>query len=136
MGVGRSPGRTPLPLPCLPAKHSTQQKSPVSTGRPGSSGSTDGYGEDACCLPSVGKPGVRACSVISDSFATLWTVAHQAPLSVGFSRRGHWSGLPFPFFRGIFPTQGPNPPLSAPALQTDSLPPHGIPSNTSRKCQT
>ena len=29
-------------------------------------------------------------------FATLWTVAHQAPLSVGFSRREYWSGLPCP----------------------------------------
>ena len=27
-------------------------------------------------------------------FATLWTVAHQAPLSVGFSRQDYWSGLP------------------------------------------
>ena len=26
-------------------------------------------------------------------FVTLWTVAHQAPLSVGFSRQGYWSGL-------------------------------------------
>ena len=29
-------------------------------------------------------------------FATLWTVAHQAPLSVGFSRQEYWSGLPCP----------------------------------------
>ena len=29
-------------------------------------------------------------------FATLWTVAHQAPLSIGFTRRKYWSGLPFP----------------------------------------
>ena len=29
-------------------------------------------------------------------FATLWMVARQAPLSVGFSRQEHWSGLPFP----------------------------------------
>ena len=29
-------------------------------------------------------------------FATPWTVAHQAPLSVGFSRQDYWSGLPFP----------------------------------------
>ena len=29
-------------------------------------------------------------------FATPWTVAHQAPLSVGFSRQEYWSGLPFP----------------------------------------
>ena len=27
---------------------------------------------------------------------TPWTVAHQAPLSVGFSRQEYWSGLPFP----------------------------------------
>ena len=29
-------------------------------------------------------------------FATPWTVAHQAPLSMVFSRQEHWSGLPFP----------------------------------------
>ena len=29
-------------------------------------------------------------------FATPWTVAHQVPLSMGFSRQEHWSGLPFP----------------------------------------
>ena len=29
-------------------------------------------------------------------FATLWTVAHQAPPSTGFSRQEYWSGLPFP----------------------------------------
>ena len=34
--------------------------------------------------------------VVSDSFVTPWTVAHQAPLSVGFSRQEDWSGLPFP----------------------------------------
>ena len=28
--------------------------------------------------------------------ATPWTVAHQVPLSMGFSRQGYWSGLPFP----------------------------------------
>ena len=32
---------------------------------------------------------------MSDSFVTPWTVAHQAPLSIGFSRQGYWSGLPF-----------------------------------------
>ena len=30
-------------------------------------------------------------------FATPWTVAHQAPPSMGFSRQEYWSGLPFPF---------------------------------------
>ena len=34
-------------------------------------------------------------SVMSDS-ATQWTVAHQAPLSMEFSRQEYWSGLPFP----------------------------------------
>ena len=34
-----------------------------------------------------------ACSVMSDS---LWTVAHQAPLRMGFSKQEYWSGLPFP----------------------------------------
>ena len=29
-------------------------------------------------------------------FAISWTVAHQAPLSMGFSRQEYWSGLPFP----------------------------------------
>ena len=29
-------------------------------------------------------------------FATPWTVAHQAPPSMGFSRQEYWSGLPFP----------------------------------------
>ena len=41
---------------------------------------------------------VCACqvpSVVSDS-ATPWTVARQAPLSMGFSRQEYWSGLPFP----------------------------------------
>ena len=32
---------------------------------------------------------------MSKSFGTPWTVAHQAPLLVGFPRQEHWSGLPF-----------------------------------------
>ena len=34
--------------------------------------------------------------LVAESCATPWTVAHQAPLSIGFSRQEHWSGLPFP----------------------------------------
>ena len=34
---------------------------------------------------------------MSDSFVTPWTIAHQAPLSMGFPRQECWSGLPFPF---------------------------------------
>ena len=36
------------------------------------------------------------CSVVSNSFLTPWTVARQAPLSMGFPRQEYWSGLPFP----------------------------------------
>ena len=37
-----------------------------------------------------------SCSVVSISFETPWTVAHQAPLSMQFPRQEYWSGLPFP----------------------------------------
>ena len=43
-------------------------------------------------------------------FATPWTVARQAPLSMGFSRQKYWSGLHF-LLQGIFLTQGLNPHL-------------------------
>ena len=36
-----------------------------------------------------------ACLVVSDSFTTPWTVAHQASLSMGFSSQEYWNGLPF-----------------------------------------
>ena len=49
---------------------------------------------------------------------TLWTVACQAPLSMGFSRQGYWSGLPFPSL-GDLPDPGIE--LSSPAFQVDSL---------------
>ena len=35
------------------------------------------------------------------TFVTPWTVIHQAPLSVGFSRQEHWSGLPCPPPQGL-----------------------------------
>ena len=57
--------------------------------------------------------------VISDSFVTPWTVAHQAPLCMGFSRQEYWSGLPFPS-PGDLPVAGMEP--KSPALQADSLP--------------
>ena len=41
-------------------------------------------------------------------FATLWTVAHQAPLSMGFSRQKYWSGFPCPL-PGDFPDPGIEP---------------------------
>ena len=50
--------------------------------------------------------------------ATPWTVAYQAPLSMGFSRQEYWSGLPCPP-PGDLPDPGIEP--RSPALQADSL---------------
>ena len=62
-------------------------------------------------------------------FATLWTVARQALLSMGFSRQEYWSGFPCPS-----PADLPNPGIKprSPALLEDSLPaePQGKPKNT------
>ena len=51
-------------------------------------------------------------------FATPWTVAHQAPLSMEFSRQEYWSRLPFPS-PGDLPNPGIEP--RSPALQADHL---------------
>ena len=51
-------------------------------------------------------------------FASLWTVAHQTPLSMGFSRQEYWSGPLFPP-PGDLPDPGIKP--GSPALQADSL---------------
>ena len=52
-------------------------------------------------------------------FATPWTVAYQAPPSMGFSWQEYWSGLPFPSL-GDLPDPGTEP--GSPALQADALP--------------
>ena len=50
---------------------------------------------------------------------TPWTVAFQAPLSMGFSRQEYWSGLPFPSPGNLpYPEVEPG----SPAMQADSLP--------------
>ena len=51
-------------------------------------------------------------------FATPWTVAHQAPPSMGFSRQEYWIGVPFPS-PGHLPDPGIEP--RSPALQADAL---------------
>ena len=53
---------------------------------------------------------------------TLWSVAHQAPLCLGFSRQEYWSGLPFSS-PGDLPNPGVEPrSLMSPAFQAGSLP--------------
>ena len=64
------------------------------------------------------KSEIVSYSVISDS-ATPWTVAHQAPVSMGFPRQEHWSGLPFPS-PGNLPNQGSD--LCLLHWQVDSFP--------------
>ena len=61
-------------------------------------------------------------------FVTPWTVAHEAPLSMGFSRQEHWSGLPCPA-----PGDHPHPriDLGSPTLQADSFPPSEPPGKPS-----
>ena len=53
------------------------------------------------------------------TLATPWSVAHQAPLSMEFSRQEYQSGLPFPC-PGDLPDPGIKP--RSPALQADDLP--------------
>ena len=52
-------------------------------------------------------------------FATPWTIAHEAPPSMEFSRQEYWSGLPFPS-PGDLPNPGIEP--GSPTLQADTLP--------------
>ena len=51
-------------------------------------------------------------------FVTPWTVVHQAPPSMGFSRQEYWNGLPFPSPGGLL---DPGIEPRSPALQTDAL---------------
>ena len=61
------------------------------------------------------------CAVLScfshvQLFVTLWTVAHQVPLSMGFSRQEYWSGLPFPSLGDL-----PDPGIKLAFLMSSSL---------------
>ena len=69
------------------------------------------------CWPTVCKVKVKSLSCVW-LFATTWTVAHQVPPSMGFSRQEYWSELPFPS-----PGDLPNPGIKArsPSLQADDL---------------
>ena len=63
------------------------------------------------------------CCLVAKSSLTLsrppWTVAHQTPLSMGFSRQEYWSELPFPP-PGSLPDSGIKP--AFPASEVNSLP--------------
>ena len=74
---------------------------------------------------ATGNQPLWACTCVLSclTFATPWTVVHQAPLSMGFPRQEYWSGLPFPSpgdhpYPGIEPTSP-----ASPYCQVDSLTP-------------
>ena len=60
------------------------------------------------CLPS--------CFSHVRLYATVWTIARQAPLSMGFSRQEYWSGLPCPPLGGL-----PNPGIKPMSLTSPAL---------------
>ena len=66
------------------------------------------------------------CSVVSNSFATPWTVAHKVPFSMGFPRQEYWSGLPFPS-AGDLPDPGIEPQSPALAGRFFTIEPPGKP---------
>ena len=47
-------------------------------------------------LTALCEPAFYLASVVLDSLQTLWTIVHQAPLSMGFSRKEYWRRLPCP----------------------------------------
>ena len=53
---------------------------------------------------------ILSCFTCVQLFVSLWIVAHQAPLSMGFPRQEYWSGV-HALLKGIFPTQRTNPHL-------------------------
>ena len=70
-----------------------------------------------CCAQQLSHVGL---------FAILWTIAHQAPLSMEFSRQEYWRGLPCPP-PGHLPNPGMEP--RSPTLKVVSLPSEPRPSN-------
>ena len=72
-----------------------------------SQGLNPGPQQRECRVLSTGPRGLSPFSRVQ-LFATLWTIACQAPLSMGFSRKDYWSELPFPSL-GDLPDPGIKP---------------------------
>ena len=68
-------------------------------------------GERGVCARMYAQP-FQACLTL----CTLWTISHQAPLSMGFSRQEYWSGLPC-----LSPGDLPNPGMEPPSLMSPAL---------------
>ena len=71
-----------------------------------------GWGTEGCLTFAKRKSSLLVAYVYEFShvqlFVTLWTVAHQAPLSMGFSRQEYWGVLSFSPFRGSSRPRDPN----------------------------
>ena len=81
------------------------------------------------CVPETERKNVKLLSRVQ-LFAAPWTVAHQTPPSMKFSRQEYWSGLAFPS-PGHLPDSGIEP--RSPTMQTDALasePPGTMPKQT------
>ena len=80
--------------------------------------------ESLCCPPEIITLLISyVCRMVNSFspvrlFVTLWTIAQQPPLSMGFSKQEYWSGLPCPT-AGDLPNPGIEP--VSPVLQEDSL---------------
>ena len=72
-----------------------------------------------------------SCYVVTDSFATPWTVAHHAPLYIGSSRQEHWSGLPCPP-----PGDLPDPGIESVSLRSPELAGRFFTTSTTWKAMT
>ena len=90
-----------------------------------SGGQSIGVSASTLVLPNIlaqdSFSNLHLCVLVVQLFPTFcdpWTAAHQAPLCMGFSRREHWSGLPFPP-PGDLPDPGIEP--GSPALKMDAL---------------
>ena len=104
-------------------------QAPLSGGSPGKNDSVDSHSILQEIFPTQGLNSHLSCLLhiyihmwksLSRVrlFATSWTVAYQAPPSMGFSRQEYWSGLPFPS-PGDLPDPGIEP--GSPAFQADAL---------------
>ena len=103
-GLRRSPGEgngNPLQYSCLENPHGQRNLEDYSPwdGRVrhdwSNLANTHAYVGECGCWPYVKERKVKSLSRVQP-FATPWTVAYQAPLSMGFSRQEYWSGLPCP----------------------------------------
>ena len=82
---------------CPAGQHDLKSQESVQGGRKlvqGKQGSSWGRSIKQC--PRLGTLCGSLVAKLCLTLATPWTVAHQAPLSMGFSRQEYWSGLPFP----------------------------------------